>query len=336
MRNINTIQINDVIFVTGGAGFIGFHLSKKLLEMGLLVVGFDNLNDYYDVELKYARLETLKKYKNYKFIKGDLSNKESLEIAYKDYEFNIIINLGAQAGVRYSIDNPDVYIQSNLIGYYNILELARSKNIKHLVYASSSSVYGANTKMPLSVDDKTDMPVSLYAATKKSNELMAYSYCNLYKIKATGLRFFTVYGTFGRPDMAYFSFTKKINNNEKITLFNNGDMYRDFTYVDDVVEAIVKIIANPPDIDINGVAHKVYNIGNSSPMQLNEFVKIIEKYVGKRADIEYLPMQAGDVYKTYADVSPLFEDFAFKPSTTLDEGICEFVKWYKDYYEKKK
>lgn len=323
------LDLNDTVLVTGGAGFIGFHLSKLLLEKGVKkVIGFDNLNDYYSPKLKQDRLDVLAKYDNYEFIKGDLSNRNSLETVFKDEKPTIVVNLGGQAGVRYSITHPDEYIQSNLIGFFNVLECCRNYPVKHLLYASSSSVYGANKKIPFSVEDKTDRPVSLYAATKKSNELMAYSYSHLYKIKATGLRFFTVYGPYGRPDMAYYSFTQKILKGEAINVFNNGDMYRDFTYVDDIVEAISRMVNNPPICDKDGVMHKVYNIGNNKPEKLMDYINTLEGCLGVKAKINFMPMQAGDVYRTYADVTDLMNDFDFKPSTSIKEGLSRFVEWY--------
>ncbi|MGI6227652.1 MAG: NAD-dependent epimerase/dehydratase family protein, partial [Peptococcales bacterium] len=256
------------IFITGGAGFIGFHLSKRLLGQGLKLVGFDNLNDYYDVDLKQSRLDIMKGFENYSFIKGDLADKAAIDNIFREYNFDIVVNLAAQAGVRYSIENPDAYIQSNIIGFFNILEACRRNNVEHLVYASSSSVYGANKKIPFSTEDKVDNPVSLYAATKKSNELMAYTYSHLYGIPATGLRFFTVYGPYGRPDMAYYSFTKAILEGKPIKVFNHGDMYRDFTYIDDIVTGIENILPNPPKKDENGAPYKLYNIGNNKPEKL--------------------------------------------------------------------
>ncbi|MBQ7718650.1 MAG: NAD-dependent epimerase [Clostridia bacterium] len=321
------------ILVTGGAGFIGFHLSKRLLEDGYEVVGYDNINDYYDVNLKYARLEVLKQYDNYTFIKGDLADKDKVSELFAEHKPEVVVNLGAQAGVRYSITNPDVYIESNIIGFYNILEACRNNPVKHLLYASSSSVYGNQKKTPFSTDDNVDHPISLYAATKKSNELMAFTYSHLYKIPATGLRFFTVYGPFGRPDMAYFSFTNKIIKGEPIKIFNNGDMYRDFTYVDDIVEGICNMLECPPKEDENGDRFKVYNIGNNKPEKLMYFIETLEKAIGKTAKKEFLPMQPGDVYQTYADVSDLMRDFNFKPSTSIEDGLAKFAKWYKEYYK---
>jgi len=324
---------DKIVLVTGGAGFIGFHLSKRLLEHGLTVVGFDNLNDYYNVSLKQTRLEILQGFEKYIFIKGDLANKgEVHELFAAKIHPDSVVNLGAQAGVRYSIENPDVYIQSNIIGFFNILEACRHNKVDHLVYASSSSVYGANKKIPFSTEDRVDKPLSLYAATKKSNELMAYTYSHLYGIPATGLRFFTVYGPFGRPDMAYYSFTKSILEGRPIKVFNNGDMYRDFTYIDDIVTGIVNILPNPPQKDENGAPYKVYNIGNNKPEKLIDFIQTLERCMGKEAIKECFPMQAGDVYQTYADVTELMNDFGFKPDTPIIVGLERFVKWYREYY----
>lgn len=318
--------------ITGGAGFIGFHLSLALLERGALVIGFDNMNDYYDVDLKKARVDILEKQDNYTFVKADLSEKEQVFALFEKYQPDIVINLGAQAGVRYSIDNPDTYMQSNIMGFFNILEACRNYPVEHLVFASSSSVYGGNKKVPFSTEDMVDGPVSLYAATKKSNELMAYAYSKLYKIPATGLRFFTVYGPFGRPDMAYYKFAKKIMNGEKIQIYNNGDMQRDFTYVDDVVKGIVNVLCNPPAENEDGVRYKIYNIGNNKPVRLMDFISELERQLGREAEKEYLPMQPGDVYQTYADVSELMRDFDFKPGTPIETGLARFVEWFKEYY----
>ena len=321
-----------IILVTGGAGFIGYHLSKQLLEYDCTVIGYDNLNDYYEVQLKYDRLKDLEGREGYTFIKGDLADKEALGKLFQEYSFDIVVNLGAQAGVRYSIDNPDAYMSSNMVGFYNILECCRHYPVEHLVYASSSSVYGANKKVPFSVEDKVDYPVSLYAATKKSNELMAHCYSKLYGIPATGLRFFTVYGPFGRPDMAYFKFAKKIMNGESIQIYNNGDMMRDFTYIDDIVKGIANILPNPPEEIETGAKYKVYNIGNNKPEKLMDYIQTLEKHLGREAKKEFLPMQPGDVYQTYADVSDLMHNFNFKPSTSIDEGLSKFVTWFKEYY----
>ncbi|MHB1151395.1 MAG: NAD-dependent epimerase [Eubacteriales bacterium] len=326
------LDINKKILVTGAAGFIGFHLSKKLLEQNVNVVGFDNINNYYDVNLKNARLDILNKYKNFAFIKGDLADKETISNIFKDNKFDIVVNLAAQAGVRYSITNPQAYIDSNITGFFNILEACRNNPVDHLLYASSSSVYGNQQKTPFSTDDDVSKPISLYAATKKTNELMAYTYSHLYNIPTTGLRFFTVYGPYGRPDMAYFSFTQKILKGETIKIFNNGDMYRDFTYVDDIVQGIENMLCNSPNADENGAKAKIYNIGNNNPEKLMYFIETLEKCIGKTAIKEYLPMQPGDVYQTYADVTELINDFDFKPSTSIEEGLSKFIKWYKEYY----
>lgn len=334
--------MSNIILVTGAAGFIGFHLSKRLLESGRTVVGFDNLNDYYDTKLKDARLDILSKYENFTFIKGDLADKQAVDGVFEKYRPEIVVNLAAQAGVRYSITNPEAYISSNLIGFFNILEACRNNPVKHLVYASSSSVYGTNKKIPYSTDDKVDNPVSLYAATKKSNELMAHAYSKLYKIPATGLRFFTVYGPFGRPDMAYFGFTNKLVKGEKIQIFNFGDMKRDFTYIDDIVTGVINVMNKPPEENDDGALYKVYNIGNNKPENLLYFVETLEKclmkegIIDKEAEKELLPMQPGDVYQTYADVDDLIRDFDFKPNTSLEEGLSRFAKWYREFYEEGK
>ena len=322
----------EKILVTGGAGFIGFHLTKRLLDLNYEVMAIDNLNDYYDVKLKEERLRILEKNSSFSFRKIDISNKGELENIFKENNFDIVINLAAQAGVRYSIDHPDSYIVSNIIGFYNILECCRNYPVKHLLFASSSSVYGKNKKVPYSTDDKVDQPVSLYAATKKSDELLAYAYSNLYDIKVTGLRFFTVYGPYGRPDMAYFSFTKNIIDDKEIKVFNNGDMYRDFTYIDDIVEGIVKLLDKVPLKDENGVSYKIYNIGNNNPVKISKFIEILEKEIGKEAKKVYLPMQPGDVYQTYADITDLTKETGFVPKTSLEEGLNKFVNWYKEFY----
>lgn len=326
------------VLVTGAAGFIGYYLSEYLLKEGMQVIGYDNLNDYYDTKLKDARLDILNKYEGFTFIKDDLADKNRVMSVFEKYRPEIVVNLAAQAGVRYSIINPDAYIESNMIGFFNILEACRAFPVKHLVYASSSSVYGTNKKVPYSVEDKVDNPVSLYAATKKSNELMAHAYSKLYKIPATGLRFFTVYGPMGRPDMAYFGFTNKMVKGEKIQLFNFGDMKRDFTYVDDIVTGIVNVMRKPPAENEEGALYKVYNIGNNQPDDLLYFVETLEEclmkegIIDKPAEKEFLPMQQGDVYQTYADVDELIKDFNFKPSTSLEEGLSKFAKWYKEFY----
>jgi len=320
------------ILITGDIGFIGSHLSKKEVLKGNEVIGIDNCNEYYDISLKQKRLSYLSGLEGFRHIYCDIQNKTEINNIFSMYKPNIVVNLAAQAGVRYSIENPQAYIASNIIGFFNILEACRKYPVKHLVYASSSSVYGNNKKVPFSVEDNVDHPISLYAATKKADELMAYTYSHLYGIPATGLRFFTVYGPWGRPDMAYFSFTKKILNGERIQVFNNGDLYRDFTYIDDIVEGIMNVIPNPPKPDADGVRHKVYNIGNNQPVKLIDFIHTLEEVIGKKAIIEYKPMQPGDVYMTYADVDDLMRDFNFKPNTSLKDGLTKFVEWYKDYY----
>ncbi|MFV0591219.1 MAG: NAD-dependent epimerase/dehydratase family protein [Draconibacterium sp.] len=331
------------ILVTGTAGFIGFHLVNKLVNHDCEIVGIDNINDYYSPELKFARLAEAgiseeaavwnkkiasSKYPNYSFVRMKLEDREQLIRLFETEKFDLVCNLAAQAGVRYSIENPQAYIDSNIVGFANILEACRHNNIQHLVYASSSSVYGNSSKMPLSTSDVVDNPVSLYAATKKSNELMAHTYSHLYGFATIGLRFFTVYGPWGRPDMAYFSFTKNILEGKPIKVFNNGDLYRDFTYIDDITDGIVKILNSAPKN-----SYKVYNIGNSTPVKLMDFIQIIETALGKKAEKEYLEMQPGDVYKTFADVSDLEHDFGYSPDTPLEKGIGEFVKWYLDYYK---
>lgn len=339
------------ILITGSSGFIGSNLAKRLLEKekDVSIIGLDNMNDYYDVSIKEYRLKKLQKYDNFHFIKGDLVDKELLNKIFEDYKPTIVVNLAAQAGVRYSITNPDAYINSNIIGFYNILEACRHNQIEHLVFASSSSVYGDNKKIPYSVEDKVDNPVSLYAVTKKSNELLAHAYSKLYNIPTTGLRFFTVYGPAGRPDMAYFSFTDKLVKGEKIKIFNYGNCQRDFTYIDDIVEGIIRVMNKAPKKS-NGEdglpipPYKIYNIGNNHPENLLDFVNILAEelisagILPKDYNIdehkELVPMQAGDVPITYADTSELENDFGFKPNTSLKEGLKEFVKWYKDYYKK--
>ncbi|AEE91898.1 Protein CapI [Tepidanaerobacter acetatoxydans Re1] len=339
----NKLDKNKRYFVTGAAGFIGFHLSKRLLKEDCQVIGLDNLNDYYDVNLKRARLDILKQDGNFQFIYANLEDKDAIDKVFKEYKINIVVNLAAQAGVRYSLKNPYAYIQSNIVGFMNILEACRYNKVEHLVYASSSSVYGSNEKMPFSTSDNVDHPISLYAATKKSNELMAHTYSHLYGIPTTGLRFFTVYGPWGRPDMALFLFTKAILNDEPIKVFNYGKMERDFTYVDDIIEGVIRVISNPPKLNENFnrlnpnpstsfAPYKIYNIGNNHPVKLIEFIEILERHLGKKAKKEYLPLQAGDVPKTYADVDDLVRDVGFKPNTSVDEGIRKFVEWYREYY----
>lgn len=385
------------ILVTGTAGFIGFHLAKRLLKRGDTVVGIDSINNYYDVNLKYARLAETgisrdavnwhtktqsEKYENYSFVRMHLEDKEQLMELFREEKFDKVCNLAAQAGVRYSLENPDAYINSNVVGFMNILEACRHHNIKHLAYASSSSVYGNNTKMPLSTSDNVDHPISLYAATKKSNELMAHTYSHLFALPTTGLRFFTVYGPWGRPDMALFLFTKAILEDQPIKVFNNGNMVRDFTYIDDIIEGVIRVIDNPPAAAQNNLAarifsssqeeysadrrrevvsvqksgskdarvpgelatkgphsnstdapYKVYNIGNSSPVPLMEYIAAIEQTLGKTAKKEFLPMQPGDVPKTEADVTDLENDLGYKPGTPVENGIKKFIEWYKSFFE---
>lgn len=337
------------ILVTGSSGFIGANLVKELLkDKNNHVIGIDNMNDYYDVSIKEYRLNKLKDNPNYKFIKGNISDKELIMKVFEEEKPKIVVNLAAQAGVRYSITNPDAYIESNLIGFYNILEACRKYPVEHLVYASSSSVYGTNKKIPYSTEDKVDNPVSLYAATKKSNELMAHAYSKLYDIPSTGLRFFTVYGPAGRPDMAYFGFTNKLIKNEKIQIFNYGNCKRDFTYIDDIVEGIMRVIKKPPERKTgeDGLPippYKVYNIGNNKPENLLNFVNILQEELVRakvlpedydfESNKELVPMQPGDVPITYADVKDLEKDFDFKPSTTLREGLRKFAEWYKEFYK---
>lgn len=341
------MEQTDKILITGAAGFIGSYLAEKLLKEQFQVIGIDNLNDYYDVRLKEERLKKLDGYTNFKFIRMDIADAAAMKALFEREKPDIVVNLAAQAGVRYSITNPDAYIQSNLIGFYNVLECCRhsydngNTGVKHLVFASSSSVYGANKKVPYSTEDQVDHPVSLYAATKKSNELLAYSYGKLYGIPVTGLRFFTVYGPMGRPDMAYFGFTNKMVKGEKIQLFNYGDMYRDFTYIDDIVKGVSAVMEKAPDANEDGVRVKVYNIGNHQPVSLKFFVETLEKCLRKagvidnEAEKEFLPMQPGDVYQTYADVSELEKDFGFKPDTPLEVGLTAFAEWYAGYYRRK-
>jgi UDP-glucuronate 4-epimerase len=334
---------NRKILVTGAAGFIGFHFCKKLLERGNLVVGIDNLNDYYDIDLKLARLKQLEGAEHFRFFKIDLSDKESIVHLFAKEKFDRVINLAAQAGVRYSLINPYAYTDSNITGFLNILEGCRHHKAGHLVFASSSSVYGANTKMPFSVHHNVDHPISLYAATKKANELMAHTYSSLYGIPCTGLRFFTVYGPWGRPDMAYFLFTKAILEEKPIDVFNHGKMQRDFTYIDDVVEGVMKAMDKVPEPDAhwNGdnpdsarsyAPYRLYNIGNNNPVELMRFIEVLEDCLKKKAKKNLLPMQPGDVPATYADIDDLTRDVGFKPLTTIEEGLKKFVQWYREYY----
>lgn len=347
MKNIELN--NKTILVTGAAGFIGSNLAKRLLNEvnNIRVIGLDNMNDYYDVNIKHYRLNELSKFNNFIFIKGNLSDKELINKIFEEYKPEVVVNLAAQAGVRYSITNPDAYIESNLIGFYNILEACRHNPVEHLVYASSSSVYGSNKKVPYSTDDKVDNPVSLYAATKKSNELLAHAYSKLYNIPSTGLRFFTVYGPAGRPDMAYFGFTNKLIKGETIKIFNYGNCMRDFTYVDDIVEGIVRVMKGSPE-QRNGEdglpipPYAIYNIGNSNPVNLLDFVTILQEELVRAGVLpkdydfeshkELVPMQPGDVPVTYADTTPLQRDFGYKPSTDLRMGLRKFAEWYKEFY----
>lgn len=347
------------ILITGTAGFIGFHLAKKMIEAGHEVLGYDNINDYYDVRLKYARLDETgidqnviteckliqsTKFKNYSFVKGNLENTSFLETIFSKFRPDYVCNLAAQAGVRYSLQNPSAYLNSNITGFLNILEMCRKYPVKHLVYASSSSVYGLNKKMPLSVSDNVDHPISLYAASKKSNELMAHTYSYLFGIPTTGLRFFTVYGPWGRPDMALFIFTKNIMEDRPIEVFNNGNMIRDFTFVDDITEGISRVLIRPaepnkkweglrPDPATSIAPYRIYNIGNSSPVKLLDYIEAIEKALGKKAEKKMMPMQPGDVPATHADVSHLEKDVQYKPKTQIEDGIGKFIKWYREYYQ---
>ena len=325
------LATNHPVLVTGAAGFIGFHVSRALLESGNAVIGFDSVNDYYDVSLKEGRLNILSAYPDFHFVKGNLADEKALDELFFENRFEYVIHLAAQAGVRYSIDHPDAYLESNLTGFFRMLEKVRKHPVRHFVYASSSSVYGNRKEVPFKAADMTDSPISLYAATKKSNELLAYAYSHLYSIPATGLRFFTVYGPWGRPDMAYFKFTKKILNGEPIEIYNNGDLYRDFTYIDDIVKGILDLTALPPE-EKNGAMHEVYNIGNNAPENLLHFVEVLENTIGKKAEKILLPMQAGDVYQTFADVEPLKKKCGFFPETPIEKGLSAFWNWYKDFY----
>ncbi|EAM48149.1 NAD-dependent epimerase [Crocosphaera watsonii WH 8501] len=322
------------ILVTGAAGFIGFYVCQDILNKGDNIFGIDNLNNYYDVNLKKHRLQQLKNYDKFSFYQINIANTNDLVKLFNNNNFDYVIHLAAQAGVRYSLENPYAYVDSNLVGFVNILEGCRHSKIKHLVYASSSSVYGANKKIPFSTKDNVDFPISLYAATKKANELMAYTYSHLYQIPTTGLRFFTVYGPWGRPDMAYFLFTKAIMEGSPIKVFNHGKMKRDFTYIDDIVEGIVRVSDKIPQGSElnNNVPAKVYNIGNNQPVQLMTFIEVLEKCIGKKAIKEFLPMQPGDVPMTYADIDDLIKDVGFSPRTSIEEGLDKFVKWYNSYY----
>lgn len=326
----------NTILVTGAAGFVGFHLCQKLLSQGETIIGIDNLNDYYDVNLKKARLQQLQPQANFQFFALDISDRAAIAELFDKFKPQIVVNLAAQAGVRYSLTNPHAYAESNLVGFVNILEGCRHGEVKHLVYASSSSVYGANKKIPFSTDDPVDRPVSLYAATKRANELMAYTYSHLYNFPITGLRFFTVYGPWGRPDMAYFSFTKAILEGKPIKVFNHGKMRRDFTYIDDIVEGVIRVMHKPQPQNSQSAPHKVYNIGNNQPVNLIDFIEILEKHLGIEAKKEMFPMQPGDVEETYADIDELIVDTGFKPKTSLEVGLGYFVEWYCSYYGKPK
>lgn len=334
----------EKVLVTGAAGFIGFHLSKRLLKEGFSVVGLDNLNDYYDVNLKKSRLEILEKEKDFAFVNASLEDNDALQSVFRSHSPSYVVNLAAQAGVRYSLTNPHAYVQANLVGFVNILEACRHHKVKHLVYASSSSVYGSNTRMPFSVSDNVDHPVSLYAASKKANELMAHTYSHLYKLPTTGLRFFTVYGPWGRPDMALFLFTKAILEDRPIDVFNYGKMKRDFTYIDDIIEGVYRVMKNVPvenpdwqgdnpDPAVSSAPYKIYNIGNNEPVELGDFISEIEKCLGKEAQKNMMPIQPGDVPATYANVDALMNDVGFKPATSIQTGIRNFINWYREYYK---
>lgn len=333
----------SVVLVTGVAGFIGFHVAKRLLDRGDCVIGLDNLNDYYDVRLKEARLAQLTPYPEFRFIKLDLANRQGMRDLFAEEPIRRVVHLAAQAGVRYSLVNPHAYTESNVEGFLNILEGCRQVKVEHLVYASSSSVYGGNTRMPFSVHDNVDHPVSLYAATKKANELMAHCYAHLYQIPCTGLRFFTVYGPWGRPDMALFLFTKAILEGSPIEVFNHGHMRRDFTYIDDIVEGVIRVLDRPaapdpswsgerPDPGTSSAPARVYNIGNHKPVELLHFIEVLEQAIGKQAEKKLLPLQPGDVPATYADIDDLARDVGFSPSTPIEVGIPRFVKWYREFY----
>ena len=333
-----------MILVTGAAGFIGFHLAKKLLDTGHDVIGYDNVNDYYDPNLKEARLAILHHYENFTFFRNDLLDEQALAKVFDDHSPRLVVHLAAQAGVRYSLINPKAYMESNSMGFFNILEACRHHDVEHLVYASSSSVYGLNEKMPFSTRHNVDHPVSLYGATKRANELMAHTYSYLYDLPTTGLRFFTVYGPWGRPDMALFLFTKAILEGEPIEVYNKGKMKRDFTYIDDIINGLMAILFSPPqavdqlndqifDPSSSNAPFKLYNIGNNSPVNLMDFIKEIEKQLGKKAEINFMPLQPGDVVASHADVSGLIENFNFKPNTDIKDGIGKFVNWYLDYFD---
>lgn len=320
------------VLVTGAAGFIGYHLSKAIIEAGGTVVGYDNINDYYDVNLKCARLSELEKYDEFTFVRGDLADAEGVNRLFEDARPDVVVNLAAQAGVRYSMVNPRAYIDSNIVGFFNILEACRNHPVEHLLYASSSSVYGNQKKTPFSVGDSVDKPISLYAATKKADELMAYSYSYLYGIPATGLRFFTVYGPYGRPDLACYKFAERIMAGQAIEVYNHGDMLRDFTYIDDIVEGVMRMLGSPPAVDEDGARSRVYNIGNNRPENLLHFIETLERCLGREAKKEFLPMQQADVYQTYADIDDIEADFGYRPTTRIDEGLKKFADWFLDYH----
>lgn len=334
---------NNYILVTGSAGFIGFHFAKLLLENGYKVVGLDNVNGYYDIKIKEARLNILEQYDKFIFVRADLKDKADIDKLFEKYKPSYVVHLAAQAGVRYSIENPYSYVDSNLVGFVNILEACRNNPVKHLIYASSSSVYGGNKAAPFSTNHNVDHPVSLYAATKKSNELLAHAYSHLYNIPTTGIRFFTVYGPWGRPDMAYFLFTKAIVAGEQISVFNHGNMERDFTYIDDIVDGMYRLIDKAPtenkdwdesdgNISESHAPYKIYNIGNSKPVKLTRFIKVLEDALGVKAEKNFMDMQAGDVLRTFADVTDLQKTIGFAPGTSIEEGLAKFVKWYREYY----
>jgi UDP-glucuronate 4-epimerase len=333
----------EKVLVTGAAGFIGFHLARRLLIDGCQVVGIDNINPYYDVALKEARLQKLQDKSNFMFMEMDLTNRKQLGRLFAQQAFDVVVNMAAQAGVRYSIENPYAYVDSNLVGFVNLLECCRHNQVGHFVFASSSSVYGANTAMPFSVHHNVDHPVSLYAATKKANELMAHTYSHLYRLPSTGLRFFTVYGPWGRPDMALFLFTRAILEDQPLKVFNHGKMQRDFTYIDDIIEGVARVLgrlpqANPdwsgsaPDPGTSSAPYKIYNIGNNNPVELIKFIEVIEAALGKQAQKKFMDLQPGDVVATYADVDDLMQDVGFKPATPIEIGVKRFVEWFKDFY----
>lgn len=334
MKEIQANDLQKTFLITGAAGFIGFHMSKWLLERGALVIGYDNLNDYYSVDLKKARLAILKEFPNFTFYRADLTDKEAMNKVFETHQPKIVINLAAQAGVRYSLENPNAYIDSNIVGFVNVLEMCRYFQVDHLLYASSSSVYGSNKKQPFSVHDRVDHPISLYAATKKSNELMAYTYSHLFNLPTTGLRFFTVYGPYGRPDMAAFLFLRAIENDQPIKVFNYGQMQRDFTFIDDIVAAVSSLISNSSALQPSEQPPAtIYNVGNNHPEKLLDFIQYIEFYAGKSAIKELLPLQAGDVPSTYADIDSLIHDTGYTPQVNLKDGLGQFVSWYKEFYQ---